>query len=207
MEDLVARLLASDEAFRSKTSSSSSSSSSSSCFSYGTAGFRARGDTLSVVAFRCGILSGLRSLSHTYSNRDIKGVVVDPSTGLVLTASHNPVDDNGVKLVDADGGMLAMNWETHAERLVNAKNAEDFTEAVVAILQIIQTNEEEEMKDEGNGRGKGRVFVARDTRPSGQRLLSFVIEGIQATGATVVGSRDTLRTTPQLHWQGSTLIS
>ena len=196
MEDLVARLVASDEAFRSKTSSSSSSSS---CFSYGTAGFRARGDTLSVVAFRCGILSGLRSLSHSHSHSiDIADAGEVVATGLVLTASHNPVDDNGVKIVDADGGMLAMTWETHAERLVNANNAEDFTEGVVAILQIIQTND---------GRGKGRVFVARDTRPSGQRLLSFVIEGIQATGATVVGSSDTLRTTPQLHWQVSMLIS
>ena len=29
----------------------------------------------------------------------------------MVTASHNPVRDNGVKLVDADGGMLASSWE------------------------------------------------------------------------------------------------
>jgi phosphomannomutase len=27
--------------------------------------------------------------------------------GVVVTASHNPVQDNGVKIVDPDGGMLA----------------------------------------------------------------------------------------------------
>lgn len=29
----------------------------------------------------------------------------------MITASHNPVEDNGVKMVDPDGGMLAQAWE------------------------------------------------------------------------------------------------
>ena len=32
-------------------------------------------------------------------------------TGLVVTASHNPVEDNGVKLVDPTGYMLEQTWE------------------------------------------------------------------------------------------------
>jgi hypothetical protein len=31
--------------------------------------------------------------------------------GVVVTASHNPIEDNGVKMIDADGGMLARSWE------------------------------------------------------------------------------------------------
>ena len=31
---------------------------------------------------------------------------------MMVTASHNPVEDNGLKMVDADGGMLAHSWET-----------------------------------------------------------------------------------------------
>lgn len=43
-----------------------------------------------------------------------------PETGLMVTASHNSVEDNGVKMVDPEGGMLAMDWEKHAAALANA---------------------------------------------------------------------------------------
>lgn len=33
------------------------------------------------------------------------------TTGVMITASHNPVRDNGVKLVDPGGEMLAVAWE------------------------------------------------------------------------------------------------
>ena len=32
-------------------------------------------------------------------------------TGIVITASHNPAADNGVKLVDPSGEMLDPDWE------------------------------------------------------------------------------------------------
>ena len=39
----------------------------------------------------------------------------------MITASHNPECDNGVKLVDPMGEMLAQSWEAHATRLANAR--------------------------------------------------------------------------------------
>ena len=42
----------------------------------------------------------------------------------MVTASHNPVEDNGVKMVDPEGGMLAMSWEKHAALLANAREKE-----------------------------------------------------------------------------------
>ena len=39
----------------------------------------------------------------------------------MITASHNPEEDNGVKLVDPVGEMLQEQWEKHATQLANAR--------------------------------------------------------------------------------------
>ena len=39
----------------------------------------------------------------------------------MITASHNPVCDNGVKLVDPMGEMLNVSWEKHATELANLR--------------------------------------------------------------------------------------
>lgn len=92
---------------------------------YGTAGFRANATVLPstvfrystfrcilcfggrqntnnqpyLVLFRCGVLMALRAMKT--------GKVA----GICITASHNPVDDNGVKLVEPSGEMLCQQWE------------------------------------------------------------------------------------------------
>jgi phosphomannomutase len=39
----------------------------------------------------------------------------------MITASHNPEQDNGVKLIDPFGEMLQQSWEKFATRLANAR--------------------------------------------------------------------------------------
>ncbi len=41
--------------------------------------------------------------------------------GCMITASHNPVQDNGCKLIDPHGDMLENEWEAYATKLVNSK--------------------------------------------------------------------------------------
>jgi phosphoacetylglucosamine mutase len=83
-------------------------------FSYGTAGFRTDATLLPSTIFRMGVLAALRS------------ICTQAITGLMITASHNPVHENGVKLVDPSGGMLAVSWESYSDLLANAPEADDF---------------------------------------------------------------------------------
>lgn len=131
---------------------------SSKTFSYGTAGFRGKADGLDCVMFRMGLLAVLRSKAK--SGKDI---------GVVITASHNPVDDNGVKLVDPLGEMLEESWEKYATKLANAEAGE-----LVAVLREVVS---ETVLDFASS---ASVAIARDTRPSGEELVKSLIDGIVA---------------------------
>lgn len=47
------------------------------------------------------------------------------AVGLMITASHNPQNDNGVKLIDPQGEMLDSSWEGLATKLANAPSNQD----------------------------------------------------------------------------------
>ena len=47
--------------------------------------------------------------------------VLGHTVGLMITASHNPEEDNGVKLCGPSGEMLEKEWEGYATELINAK--------------------------------------------------------------------------------------
>jgi phosphoacetylglucosamine mutase len=146
---------------------------------YGTAGFRSHHAVLPRLVYLVGVLSAHRS--YFLSNKAI---------GVMVTASHNPVQDNGVKIVDPDGGMLEQSWEEIASRIVMAKTAE-------ALLEAFQSIPKRNASDAVVAAAP-TVLVAMDTRPHSPHLLQHVIDGVQSCGAVVhiLG----VKTTPQLHW-------
>eukprot|EP00392_Amoebophrya_sp_AT5.2_P016850 g17157.t1 len=79
---------------------------------YGTAGFRSKAENLDACMYRMGALAVLRSIQ------------TGKATGVMITASHNPVQDNGVKLVDPTGDMLEERFEKIATDLANASDDE-----------------------------------------------------------------------------------
>ena len=152
-------------------------------FAYGTAGFRCPADLLDSTFFRMGMLGALRSRS-----REQRLVV-----GLMVTASHNPVQDNGIKLVDTDGGMLAQSWEPHATALANAEDAKALERTVIEIAAA----EHASALDEGSAYPRPVVLVGRDTRPHSERLAAIAMEGIDKVGG--IAEDCGVLTTPQLH--------
>ncbi|KAM3932641.1 phosphoacetylglucosamine mutase [Leptodactylus fuscus] len=142
---------------------------------YGTAGFRTKAEHLDHVMYRMGLLAVLRS-------KKTKSVI-----GVMVTASHNPEEDNGVKLVDPMGEMLVQEWELYATNLANAEEQE---------LQTVLTNI---IKQESiNMQEESCVVIGRDTRPSSEDLSLAVIDGVSALESKYQDYG--LVTTPQLHY-------
>ncbi|GMT09386.1 hypothetical protein PFISCL1PPCAC_683, partial [Pristionchus fissidentatus] len=80
-------------------------------FSYGTAGCRDHAGRLPFVVFRMGDLAALRARA------------VEKAIEVMLTASHNPEEDNGVKIVDQGriaGWRIGVTTVSQNYALVNA---------------------------------------------------------------------------------------
>ena len=148
---------------------------------YGTAGFRYNLDLpLDPIFVRMGLLAVFRSASVGYK-----------ATGVMITASHNPECDNGVKMVDYDGGMFHQSWEAKAEALANASE-----ESLPRLLQSLQHSIT--IDNELIDFTKTVVIVGRDTRPHSGRLLACIKLGVEILGGTLIDVG--VVTTPQLHF-------
>ncbi|XP_050548221.1 phosphoacetylglucosamine mutase-like, partial [Daktulosphaira vitifoliae] len=146
-------------------------------FQYGTSGIRCKSDYLDHVVHRMSLLVALRSMC-------LKSARV----GLMITASHNPQDDNGVKLIDPQGEMLESTWEEYATELSNALNNDNVCNILSKIV----------LKYNIDSGYKPKVYVGRDTRNSGERLLKAVILGLEIFKSDYEDFG--VITTPMLHY-------
>ncbi|PLW08493.1 hypothetical protein PCANC_22028 [Puccinia coronata f. sp. avenae] len=143
---------------------------------FGTAGFRANAETLDRVFFTVGLLAVLRSKK-----------VAGQTIGVMVTASHNPVQDNGIKLVDPQGEMLVSSWEAHATALANSTDLSSSLTAIIASEHIDFAQ-------------PAKLIFGHDTRPSCSRLIDAFKDGVNALDPSVQLIESGLKTTPQLHY-------
>lgn len=146
---------------------------------YGTAGFRADASLLPGVVFRCGILTALRVR------------VTGKTCGLVVTASHNPEKDNGVKIVDFTGEMLNSKWEALATEIASATGVQE----IVAFCERVRG-----LEGFTPLRSTSEVVVGHDTRPTSPALAEAAKEGISLLDVKIAEESGP-QTTPQVHFR------
>ena len=89
--------------------------------------------------------------------------------GVVITASHNPIEDNGIKIISHTGHMMSTSLEGPLATFVNDPSLENaFTEMQKLLSGQFKT---EPLKPEV----PGLVFVGYDTRPSSPRLFDLLL--------------------------------
>uniref|UniRef100_A0A131Y3J1 Phosphoacetylglucosamine mutase n=1 Tax=Ixodes ricinus TaxID=34613 RepID=A0A131Y3J1_IXORI len=142
---------------------------------YGTAGIRDKGEVLGSCMFRMGILAALRS---KYKKATV---------GVMITASHNPEDDNGIKLIDPMGEMMETEWEILATELANTADG-----SLRSVLDRIVAATDTELSEPST------VLLAHDTRSSSPHLAQAVADGVKSVDGAVKSLG--CLTTPQLHY-------
>jgi phosphoacetylglucosamine mutase len=154
---------------------------------YGTAGFRDRADLpLHSTCARMGLMAALRSGASSRSSKD---ATTAQCVGVMITASHNAEPDNGIKIVDVNGGMLDQDLEPFAMQFANARECDEMLQHIRELMTFL--------KGEYDTQG-GAVMVGWDTRPHSPELMRCVVEGIEACGGTALLLGEV--TTPQLHF-------
>lgn len=111
--------------------------------------------------------------------------------GLMITASHNPAQDNGVKIIEPDGSMLNEKWERIADKLVHSENPGQVLEQLCVEENIVAFVDDSKSL-------RPAVYVGYDSRESSEPLSKVVEKAVVLMGlpCTCFGRV----TTPQLHY-------
>lgn len=93
----------------------------------------------------------------------------------MVTASHNPTGDNGVKIIEPTGHMLENDWEHLATELVNANDTE---------FEELASSTEKSIMEKAGLKTKtipenSKIFIGSDTRDSSPWLMRAVARGAE----------------------------
>lgn len=92
-----------------------------------------------------------------------------------MAASHNPAQDNGIKLIDWNGQMAPIWCENELTEIVNASQEE--------FRLYVEKNSKNNCDEISKG---GMVIIGTDTRHSSPILLQEAIEGVKMFGNGII---------------------
>lgn len=122
---------------------------------YGTSGIRTNHTLLDNAVVKCALFQIL--LSATMK----KGKAL----GLIITASHNPADDNGIKLCEDDGSPLDQKWENILEKVVDQAPSEAVSTLFeIFLLHRVSESEENKSKIAEIGQKKPKIAKAHQIK-------------------------------------------
>ncbi|AFM97676.1 phosphoacetylglucosamine mutase [Encephalitozoon hellem ATCC 50504] len=147
---------------------------------YGTAGYRSKTSDLNNILCRASLIAYLRSTTFA-------GKIV----GVMITASHNPIEYNGIKIIDHNGDMLDEVWEEYSDKVVNC----DDDKLPREMKKILRSCSNQSELGEGV---TAHVVLGRDTRDSGKDLCDN-IKSVLSKLNCVVDDYGVV-TTPELHF-------
>ena len=135
-------------------------------FLYGTSGFRFHHTILETIAENIGEIVALLSSFNRVPY------------GIMITASHNPHEDNGVKIVNHHGEMIDEIEENIITYYINKKDPCNFKLGMISPV----------------------IFIGRDTRESGLRIFNLIQNGIIKFNPHSTIYDNSITTTPEFHY-------
>ncbi len=126
---------------------------------------------------RVGLLAVLRSFSQNCQ-----------AIGIMVTATHNEEQDNGVKIIDPSGEMMEHSWETLATEIAN-KSEDEILSFLQSKFETQQTDNDQKSNDENKDNSNNNspvVFIGRDTRPHSLKFSQLIAQGGTSINAKVI---------------------
>ncbi|CCW65399.1 unnamed protein product [Phytomonas sp. EM1] len=161
---------------------------------YGTSGIRTKGAVLPPVSARLVFIAVLRAWSCGLNSTNEFVQQRGSRIGFIITASHNPSDDNGFKIIDSDGGMLESTWEVWCKKAANAKSGNDLIKVLEECIR-----EEKIVFPLNFSISYASILFGRDTRRTGLSILDAakdMLDNFLKVPYTDYG----IVTTPELHY-------
>lgn len=148
---------------------------------YGTSGFRTHNSTILNISEKI----GLAIAQLVYYKKE--------SFGIMITASHNHHEDNGVKIMDQYGNMVTEDIETYIEKYIN----EEFSNENMHFQPLVKIfNQDLDLIKEKNL----KIYIGYDSRESSPDICKLIVKGILRTNNDFPYVVYPLVTTPELHF-------